>query len=87
MEFFDTDRITGEVLACKIKEHLTKWDIDFQDCRGQGYDGATNMSAERGVQGRLVAENPKAVYTHCNGFVCCESMQYASCEEYERHCH
>ena len=28
LEFFDTDRITGEVLACKIKENLTKWNID-----------------------------------------------------------
>lgn len=69
LEFITTDRITGEVLAGKIKEALTKWGLDFQHCRGQGYDGAANMSAERGVQGLLAAENSKAVYTHCNGHI------------------
>ena len=69
LEFVTTDRITGEVLANKIKETLVKWGIDFQDCRGQGYDGASNMSAQRGVQGRLAAENSKAVYTHCNSHI------------------
>lgn len=39
------------------------------DCRGQGYDGATNMSGEAGVQGRLMAENLKAVYIHCNSHI------------------
>ena len=69
LEFINTDRITGEVLAGKIKEALTKWGLDFQHCRGQGYDGAANMSAKRGVQGLLAAENCKAVYTHCNGHI------------------
>ena len=27
------------------------------------------MSAKRGVQGLLAAENCKAVYTHCNGHI------------------
>ena len=56
-------------MAGKIKEALTKWGLDFQHCRGQGYDGAANMSAKRGVQGLLAAENCKAVYTHCNGHI------------------
>ena len=37
--------------------------------RGQGYDGARNMSSARGVQGHLLAENPKAMYIHCNSHV------------------
>ena len=70
LEFVNTDRITGQVLASKIKQALSKWGLDLQNCRGQGYDGATNMlSAERGVQGLLAAENSKAVYTHCNGHI------------------
>ena len=46
-----------------------KIDLDIQNCRGQGYDGASNMSSARGVQGRLLAENPKAMYIQCNSHV------------------
>ena len=66
LDFVVVERITGEVLAHKIKETLVKYGLDFQDCRGQGYDGASNMSAVGGVQGRLSAENRKATYVHCN---------------------
>ena len=37
-EFINTDKITCEVLASKIKEALSRWGLDFQNCRGQGYD-------------------------------------------------
>ena len=43
--------------------------MDLGDCRGQGYDGASNMSGESGVQGRLLQENPKATYIHCNSHI------------------
>ena len=66
MDFVGTERITGEILAREIKKTLTKFVLDFQDCSGQGYDGATNMSSMNGVQGRLSAENAKATYVHCN---------------------
>ena len=66
LDFVGTERITGEILAREIKKTLTKFGLDFQDCRGQGYDGATNMSSMNGVQGRLSAENAKATYVHCN---------------------
>lgn len=70
LDFVGTKRITGEVLARKLKETLVKYDVDFQDCRGQGYDGAANMSSSgAGVQGRLLADNPKAVYIHCNSHI------------------
>jgi len=55
-----TERITGEVLSCKIKESLARYGIDLADCRGQDYDGASNMAGVNGVQGCIVAENPKA---------------------------
>ena len=53
LDFIYTDRITGEVLATKIKDSLLRYGIRFENCRGQGYDGGANMSATRGVQGRL----------------------------------
>ena len=61
VDFVTVDRITGEVLAAKLKEMLVTYDLDFRDCRGQGYDGAANMSGKLGVQGKLMAENPKAI--------------------------
>ena len=69
LDFISTERITGEVLAHAIKESLHWFDLDFQNCRGQGCDGASNMSSARGVQGRLLAGNPKAMYIHCNSHV------------------
>ena len=71
-EFLDsilTERETGEVLACNIKDTLTKYGLDFKNCRGQGCDGASNMSARHGVQGILSEENTKAVYIHCNSYI------------------
>ena len=61
VDFVTVDRITGEVLAAKLKEMLVTYGLDFRGCRGQGYDGAANMSGKSGVQGRLMAENPKTV--------------------------
>lgn len=69
LDFILTDRITGEVVARKIKEALVKYGLEFKNCHGQGYDGASNMSAPGGVQGRLLAENPKATYMHCNAHI------------------
>ncbi len=69
VDFVSVDRITGEILATKIKEALVTYNLDLQDCRGQGYDGASNMSGASGVQGRLTAENSKATYFHCNSHI------------------
>ena len=69
VDFVTVDRITGEVLASKLKEMLVTYGLDFRDCWEQGYDGAANVSRKSGVQGRLMAENPKAVYIHCNSHI------------------
>ena len=74
LDFVGTSRVTGEALALLIKEVLIKYGLDFQDCRGQGYDGASNMSARHGVQGMLMEENDKALYVHCNSHMHCASM-------------
>ena len=61
LDFVIVDRITGEIAAAKLKEMLVTYGLDFRHCRGQG---VANMSGKSGVQGRLVAENPKAVYIY-----------------------
>ena len=40
VDFVSVERITGEIIASK------HYNLDLQDCRGQGYDGATNMSGD-----------------------------------------
>ncbi len=67
LDFISTDRVTGEILACKST--LVKYGLEFENCRGQGYDGASNMSARHGVQGILNRENNKALYVHCNSHI------------------
>ena len=69
VDFDSVERITGEIIASKLKETLARYNLDLLDCRGQGYDGATNMSGASGVQGRLTSENPKATYIHCNSHI------------------
>ena len=42
--------------------------LDIELCRGQGYDGTSNMSSETvGVQQRIKGLCEKAIYTHCCG--------------------
>ena len=66
VQFGSTERITGEVIASTILSKLNDWGLDIEDCRGQGYDSATNISSARvGVQGRLCELNPLALYEHC----------------------
>ena len=69
VDFIYTDKITGEVMASKLRAALDRYGIDLMDCRGQGYDGASNMSSAGGVQGLLSADNSKAVYMHCNSHI------------------
>ena len=41
-------------------------DLDIQNCRGQGYDGAGNMAGKcQGTAARIQREYPFALYVHC----------------------
>ncbi len=42
--------------------------LSLCNLRGQGYDGASTMSGEKGgVQAKILEKQPKALYTHCAG--------------------
>ena len=62
---FSEQRLTVKIDAERAKSirknrHITK-------CRGQGYDGAANMSSNRvGTQACIKRASPLAVYVHCN---------------------
>ena len=69
LDFVDNQRRhskTGEVIASMILDTLKKQDIPFQNCRGQGYDNASNMTGVyKGVSTRLENENKLAKFSPC----------------------
>lgn len=68
LEVVSLQRITGLHIANKIKDVLGQLGLNISNCRGQGYNGASNMSSDRvGVQALIRQDAPKAVYTHCSG--------------------
>ena len=55
-------RVTGEAIATQICSNLRKLDLDIRNIRGQGYDGASNMSSSStGVQVHIMKESPLAI--------------------------
>ena len=71
--FFDfayLDKKDGESISRAIMECLSKRGIDITKARRQAYDGASAMSSSRvGVQTRIRALAPRALYVHCNSHV------------------
>ena len=58
--------IQGKTIAQAILKHIENIGLDIENCRGQGYDGASNMSSSlAGVQGLIRQVSPKAPYVHC----------------------
>ena len=57
---------TGENIAEAIKSEIRVLGLDMRNCRGQGYDGAGNMSGKySGTAMRIQNEFPDAIYVHC----------------------
>jgi len=51
-----------------IKDILLRINLSLNDCRGQTYDGASNMMGKRsGVSTQILSIQPKAVAIHCQG--------------------
>ncbi len=61
---------TGEALADTILERLCRFGLEPSNLRGQGYDGAANMTGIiKGCKSRILQLYPKALYTHCGAHV------------------
>ena len=67
MDFIHCDhRTTGEALVEKITNKLQEFGLDLAKRRGQGYDGAGNMSGRiDGCAAVVNRQYPKALYIHC----------------------
>ena len=58
--------MTDETLASTLKDVLLRCNLQLAQCRGQAYDGASNMAGHlSGVSTRITNEEPKALYVHC----------------------
>ena len=58
------DGLTGKNLYNEIISSLESFDLDIQNCRGQGYDGAEAVAGKvNGLTALFLKENPKALYT------------------------
>lgn len=56
----------GKDLADAIINELILCNIDVSNLRGQGYDGASNMSGHlKGTQACIAKDHPTALYVHC----------------------
>jgi hypothetical protein len=65
---YEVDSITSDSLVYAIRDTLLRMSVNLSACRGQCYDGAANMSGSRnGVATQIMAEEKRAVYTHCYG--------------------
>lgn len=66
IEYIDLENIRGQTVATAIISCLERLGYDIEDCRGQTYDGASNMSGHlNGAQAHIKHIQPKAVFTHC----------------------
>jgi len=89
---YQVNNITAATLTGSIKDALLQLQIDLSMCRGQSYDGASNMSgAKNGVAAQITTTEKGAVYMHCYAHalnlavsytvkqskVCCEALEVA----------
>ena len=59
------DRTSGQALADMILDRMREYNLDPAFIRGQGYDGAGNMSGKfRGCAALISQSCPRAVYVH-----------------------
>ena len=65
---YATDRTDAASLTKLSKDVLLRLSLPLNRCRGQCFDGASNMSGRRsGVATRIQQEEPRALYVHCMG--------------------
>ena len=65
---YKTESIESSSLVSIIKDVLLRMNPMLKYCRGQCYEGASNMTGVRnGVAKQLTVEEPLAIFIHCHG--------------------
>ena len=64
--FYNINEASGKSIAAALTDVALRFNIDFNKCRGLGFDGAPNMSgAINGAQAVIKANFPAVKYQHC----------------------
>lgn len=64
--FYATSSTTADALFQLLKDALARFALPLNKCRGQCYDGASNMAGVKsGLQARVLEQDPRAQYVHC----------------------
>lgn len=65
--FYEVQNIKSETIVSAITDILLRIQISLDNCRGQCYDGASNMLGKKsGVAKQIQDKQPKAFVTHCH---------------------
>ena len=65
---YTLESTSAEAIVSTIKDILLRMNLRIDMCRGQCYDGASNMSGSHsGVATQIVSLESRALYTHCYG--------------------
>ncbi len=66
VELINVPKTDSATLTTFIKDSLIRFALPLSQCRGQAYDGASNMSGNiSGVAAQIQQAEPTAVYVHC----------------------
>ena len=60
--------ITADAIVAVLKDTLLRLNLRLSRCRGQCYDGGSNMAGSKnGVKAQILRDEPRALFTHCYG--------------------
>ena len=77
MGLFTIANISASTIVAALHDCLLRLNLKLSRCRGQCYDGASNMSGHQsGVATQLLNEEPWALFVHCYG----HSLNLAMCD-------
>ena len=66
VELIQVPKTDSETLTTVLKDCLIRFTLPISQCRGQAYDGASNMSGHiSGVATRIQECEPRALFVHC----------------------
>ena len=64
--FYKIPYIKSSTIVSVIKDIMIRFQLQFDNCRGQCYDRASNM-LDKKIAMQIKELQPKAQYTHCHG--------------------
>ena len=66
VELINVPKTDAHTLSALIKDCLIRFSLPIAQCRGQAYDGASNMNDHiNGVAARIQEDEPTALYVYC----------------------